>query len=148
MAGQLTGMTPTTPTAPDTTLTPTQPSDMRLDIGLRPKPTTAIRLGAFAAHREAGGVRVRFTTLEERDTRSIEVWRSTTGRMEDAVKVATLTSQGTNGGTYEVLDRFEAGAVRVGINAYWLREIERGGATSLHGPAQDGYALYLPQVRR
>jgi uncharacterized repeat protein (TIGR01451 family) len=145
MNGQLTGMTPTTPTAPGTTLTPTAPDDMRLDIGLRPQPTTAIRLGAFSAHREERGVRVRFTTLEERDTRAIEVWRSTTGRMEDAVKIASLTSQGTNGGTYEVLD---TEGLSHTFNAYWLREVERGGATTLHGPVQDRYALYLPQVRR
>ncbi|HEU4328101.1 MAG TPA: SdrD B-like domain-containing protein [Roseiflexaceae bacterium] len=145
MAGRLANMTPTTPTTPTGTLTPTAPEDRTLDIGLRPAPTTAIRLSYFLVAREAEGVRVRFATAEERFTRQIQVLRSTTGRLADAEVIKTYGTKGFNGGTYELLD---TGADLTGFNAYWLREVENDGETNLHGPKQDGHAIYLPQVRR
>ncbi|HEU4328684.1 MAG TPA: SdrD B-like domain-containing protein [Roseiflexaceae bacterium] len=145
MGGQLAGMTPTTPTTPAGTLTPTAPEDRTLDIGLRPVPTTAIRLSYFLVVREAEGVRVRFATAEERFTRRIEVLRSTTGRLADAEVIKTFGTKGFNGGTYELVD---AGADLAGFNTYWLRETENDGETNLYGPKQDRYPTYLPLVRR
>ncbi len=144
MAGQLQNYTPTTPTAPVGTLTPIQPSDLRLDIGVRPPTTTTVQLSYFTVEHGPEGAVVRWGTLAEERTSHFRILRGLTRAQQEAVEIGRVTSLGSRGGDYRLLDpTAPARGAR-----YWLIEVERDGSQNTHGPVVDGAQLFVPLVRR
>ena len=102
---------------------------------LVPLNTTAIALASFSATRTDGGVSVRWVTGTELETFGYHLYRSSTGRRADAVRVtgALIPAQGggQGGASYSWLDTTaEAGVGYI----YWLEETETSGRRSEYGP--------------
>jgi uncharacterized repeat protein (TIGR01451 family) len=150
-SGPYAGYRITTDPLPATTLTPAQPSDMRLDIGLYAADSTAVTLASLAAQRaDDGRVTVRWQTVSESQNAGFRLMRATTPDLAQAARIAYVSSQGSQGGRYTVSDP-DAPAEAV----YWLVAVEFGGREAVYGPfvplaptIQAHHTLYLPLTRR
>jgi uncharacterized repeat protein (TIGR01451 family) len=118
---------------------------------------TAITLSSFTANFTGGVIRVLWTTTLELDTVGFHLYRSTTGSVNDAVRVtpALIPGQGSEGGAYSFDD------VRITYGTtywYWLVETETTGTINFYGPiratAIQGYdpegqrGIFLPIISR
>jgi uncharacterized repeat protein (TIGR01451 family) len=100
-----------------------------------PLAPTKIMLERFAATRTGSGVLVEWRTSSENNTLGFNLYRSQTGRRDDARKVTEemISARGAGDGTsYRYEDR-EAG--QDGVAYYWLEEIELSGGRNEYGPA-------------
>ncbi|HEU5088314.1 MAG TPA: DUF11 domain-containing protein, partial [Roseiflexaceae bacterium] len=117
---------------------------------------TAILLDHFTAHSSGAGVLLNWRTTLELDTWGFEIYRSSTGQRDDAVRVTpTLIpaqGRGQAGAEYTWLDT----ATQPGsVYRYWLVEIDRNGIRTEYGPASSAtgagattYRVALPLVVR
>lgn len=123
--------------------------DMTRDAGL--VAPLAIDLVSFAAHVESETIVVEWVTEAEVDTLGYHLFRSTSSDREEAVRITNqlIPSQGSDGGTYNVIDE----SVVAGVTFhYWLREVtgadfsEYGPVTARISDASNGVSLYLPLI--
>jgi len=140
----------TTAPAPAATLSVSAPSDTTLDIGLRPRSTTAVVLAYLLVEPAVPqGLSIRWGTLAEQATDHFRVERTTQRTRSGAVLVGTLDSQGSQGGDYRLTDL----SAPSGPVYYWLIEVETSGQEHSYGPAASvqptaHVTLYLPLVTR
>ncbi len=123
------------------------------DFGFVPQPT-AIILDSFTARLMGVGAVVSWSTSLELDTWGFHLYRSATGRLDDAVRVTDrlilAKGRGGLGASYNFVDQ----TATAGPYTYWLEEHTTGGARAIYGPAQAGlaadgaYKAFLPQVVR
>jgi uncharacterized repeat protein (TIGR01451 family) len=118
---------------------------------------TAITLSSFTANFAGGVIRVLWTTTLELDTVGFHLYRSTSGGLNDAVRItpALIPGQGSDGGAYSFTDtRITAGVTYW----YWLVETETTGTINYYGPVRataiQGYdpegrmGIFLPIISR
>jgi hypothetical protein len=105
------------------------------DFGFIIPEPTAIKLDTFTARRLGDTVELRWRTSLELDVWGFNLYRSSTGRWADAVRVndRPLASQGrgSGGASYAAVDVVGAG---VGPYFYWLEEVPLSGPGVLYGP--------------
>ena len=118
--------------------------------------TTAIDLVSFVATEQKDLVQVTWQTSAEVGTFGFQLYRSTNGDRNQAVRITPqiVRSQGAAGGTYQVDDT----AVLPGVvYIYWLRETEISGRTREYGPTGFSaaavrestiYRTFLPMVSK
>jgi uncharacterized repeat protein (TIGR01451 family) len=129
LQGTLRGYRYTTPLTPIGTIAEGAPDNLGLDIGLNNPDSTDVVLAYLRAEHAGQGVVVTWRTLEEVNTASFRVLRGLADDVADASEIAVVSSRGTVGGSYRVLDaEAPAGAI------YWLVEVERGGKQTIYGP--------------
>ncbi|MCS6882582.1 MAG: hypothetical protein RMK84_15035 [Oscillochloridaceae bacterium] len=126
-----------------------------LTAPLRVIDPTAVTLRSLTATRTPAGVVVAWETGVEPGAESFHILRSSSGNLEDAVRVtgAPIPARGsaTSGATYSWTDQ-GAGASNL---TYWLEEREVSGARRLYGPvrpapgpAAGGERVYMPVIIR
>jgi uncharacterized repeat protein (TIGR01451 family) len=103
---------------------------------VNPFRTTAITLLGFSATFDANsGVKIAWATGMEQNTWGFFIWRSSTNRREDGLKVNTepVFALGSNGGgaSYSLIDK--SGSVSTN---YWLQEVEFNGVENWYGPTK------------
>jgi hypothetical protein len=136
------------------TLVPGQ-NDLTIGAGLRPT-TTAIVLSSFTASWAGGNVVVRWTTVQELNTFGFHLYRSSSGKRADAVRITPqlilAQGRGQGGASYAFVD---TDSVPGESYSYWLEETEVAGQTLEYGPALSTQAratdlsvLFLPLARR
>ena len=116
-----------------TLITGSQPSMLHVagdynptvDFGFIAAPT-AIELGYFSAEQKCDVMEVKWQALSERDVVGYQIYRSETGRREDAQVVGEQMMYAQGAGTsYSLSD----GAVKAGRTyTYWLEEVSASGA--------------------
>jgi hypothetical protein len=107
-----------------------------LYAGIHQPAPTAIELERFTARWQDGSVVVEWVTRAEVDTWGFDLYRSATGRREDAERVSAQSilarGRGQGGASYSWADE----EARPGSTyTYWLVETEVSGAVSEYGPA-------------
>ncbi|MFQ3663251.1 MAG: hypothetical protein SNJ69_12745 [Chloroflexaceae bacterium] len=104
---------------------------------------TAVTLRSLTTTRTSAGVEIVWVTGIELGTESFHILRSSSGSLEDAVRVtsAAIPARGnaTGGARYTWLDR----GAGEGSFSYWLEEQEVGGVWRLYGPVQSAPALSI-----
>lgn len=131
----------------DTTLTPVLES---VTITANEHPT-AVAISAFTARKPGSEILIDWTTANELDIISFNLYRSQTN---DTTTADTLTqspilarSPGSlEGNSYRFVDtKIEASTTYY----YWLEVITRSGATTILGPASaGGYTVFVPMIIR
>ena len=136
---------------PSTLLTPTQRSDMSLDIGLHNPGSTEVSLASLSAREaEAGSVDIRWRTVAERNNAGFRILRAASPDMALAEQIGYQPSQGSQGGSYSLSDL----SLPTGPRFYWLVAVELGGREQVYGPlsplpalnGQQEYTVYLPMI--
>jgi hypothetical protein len=103
---------------------------MTLDIGLNNPGNTDVVLAYVRAERsDSGVVMVKWATIEEVNTSRFRVLRGVTNDITQAAEVGVVSSKGSTGGTYSMMDT--DAPIRA---VYWLVEVERGGRAISYGP--------------
>jgi hypothetical protein len=118
------------------------------DFGFIIPEPTAIKLDRFTARRMGATVELRWRTSLELEVWGFNLYRSSTGRWADAVRVNArpLASQGrgSGGASYAAVDRVGAGA---GPYFYWLEEVPLAGPGVLYGPVTTEDLALTTQLR-
>lgn len=128
------------------TLVPGQ-TDLTVDAGLVGVPTAVTLVSFEVSGPENGQVRIRWETAEEIDTVAFRLYRSTTDRFAEAVRVHETAS--TRGGsTYTFLDTVTGD----GPYTYWLFSVNSQGVEQAAWSPETALALrqrvYIPSVRK
>jgi len=109
-----------------TPVTVTTADNLSIDFGFLVAAPTAIELGYFSAEQKCDVIEVEWQALSEWDVAGYQIYRSGTGRREDAQVVGEqmVFAQGA-GASYSLSD----GAVKAGRTyTYWLEEVNMSGA--------------------
>ncbi|MGC8879601.1 MAG: SdrD B-like domain-containing protein [Anaerolineae bacterium] len=124
-------------------------------VPLRNK-ATAVTLLSFIVEPTPQGIRLRWETAVEIDNYGFRLWRSTTGRLEDARDIdAFIPGQGygtQDGASYEYLDTAVTPGQRY---TYWLVDVDFNGNETVHPEsavaAMNGggsHTIFLPVVAK
>jgi hypothetical protein len=129
-------------------------SNLTVDFGFYIAPN-AVTLQSFTATKVAGGTRISWTTLEERNTLGFYVYRAAGTHAGNVVPAGAMRvnpvfmgSFGSQGGHYEVIDSANRAS---GTYSYYLVEIEVDGKENVYGPVRfvnGGATVFLPAVAR
>lgn len=107
-------------------------------------PPTAIELVSMSAELQDGVVLVSWETSSEIETLGFNVWRSTNGSRQSAMKLTetVIPSRGRtdSGAAYEYLDTTAQSGVHY---TYWIEEIELSGATTDAGSVRTQFLSYF-----
>jgi protocatechuate 3,4-dioxygenase beta subunit len=110
-------------------------ANMTVDFGFHVNEPLAVTLDLFKASFASNAVVVNWRTSLERNTLGFNVWRSASGKRNDAIKItpSIIDAKGATGGTYEFFDANGAAGA-----SYWLEEIELTGTSIWYGAAVVG----------
>jgi|GEM_PF-6569272 len=102
-------------------------------IDISPQHTNTVILTNFDATPNGDVVQLIWSTREEQNTISFQVFRGTTSDFTAATLVtnSSVSSLGENGGDYEFIDTSADVAIRY---LYWLSEQQSDGGTQIYGP--------------
>lgn len=118
------------------------------DFGFIIPEPTAITLDTFTARRLGETVEIRWRTSFELDVWGFNLYRSTTSRWSDAVRINArpLASQGrgSGGASYVAVDTVGAGS---GPYFYWLEEVPLEGSVVRYGPVTTEQLATTQQIR-
>jgi uncharacterized repeat protein (TIGR01451 family) len=142
LSGSYQSYVASTATQQASVLSATAPNDLARDFGLYQRNPTAVDLSYFIVE----GTRIRWGTVQERDTTHFEIIRSSTKIRTDGVVIGQVASQGAKGGHYSFVDTNQPS----GPAYYWLVEVERSGLRSYFGPVslRTEQRVYLPFIAR
>ena len=121
---------------PDSTPNNNDPNEDDQASVTTPIAPTAVTLTAFTAQARGQTTQIDWSTSQELDTWSFDLYRSDDGSWEHAARVTPQPilahGRGQNGASYSWTDTTGAPGQ---ATAYWLVETETGGATNRYGPA-------------
>jgi uncharacterized repeat protein (TIGR01451 family) len=142
LSGPYQGYVASTATQQASVLSATAPNDLARDFGLYQRNPTAVDLSYFIVE----GTRIRWGTVQERNTDHFEIIRSSSKTRTDGMVIGQVTSQGTKGGHYSFVDTNQPS----GPLYYWLVEVDGSGQRHYFGPVALGVEqhVYLPFIAR